>query len=172
MLQLSVFTTPLGMWGLLGHDQTVWALTLGHQNEQTVRAHFISPFDGVSIEPKNIDWYPDLKHRLEQYSAGVTVGFEDVNLRLPQLTEFQRQVLNATRSMPYGSTMTYGELALAAGFPRAARAVGTVMSSNRFPVLIPCHRVVGSGGGLGGYSAPQGVNLKQRLLQMEAGDES
>ncbi|MEO1971721.1 MAG: MGMT family protein, partial [Pirellulaceae bacterium] len=62
--------------------------------------------------------------------------------------------------------ISYAGLAVAAGSPAAARAVGNVMRTNRYPLLIPCHRVVGSGS-LGGYSAPDGLDMKQRLLQME-----
>jgi len=62
---------------------------------------------------------------------------------------------------------TYGELADLAGYPGAARAVGSVMSSNRYPIIIPCHRVVGSAGSLGGFSAPQGISLKERMLTLE-----
>jgi methylated-DNA-[protein]-cysteine S-methyltransferase len=69
--------------------------------------------------------------------------------------------------LAYGQTSTYGELALRVGHPRAARAVGTVMATNRFPILIPCHRVLASGGKLGGYSSHAGTNLKQILLDME-----
>jgi methylated-DNA-[protein]-cysteine S-methyltransferase len=65
--------------------------------------------------------------------------------------------------------MSYGELAAKAGYPRAARAVGSVMSSNRFPIVIPCHRVVAAGEKPGGYTSPQGVGMKLRLLALEAG---
>jgi methylated-DNA-[protein]-cysteine S-methyltransferase len=64
--------------------------------------------------------------------------------------------------------LTYGQLARRVGSPAAARAVGSTMARNRLPLVIPCHRVVGSGGQLRGFSAPGGVAVKQRLLQMEA----
>ncbi len=69
--------------------------------------------------------------------------------------------------VPRGSTVTYAELAARAGHPGAARVAGTACSSNPFPLLVPCHRVVPSGRGLGGYSAPGGVATKQRLLERE-----
>lgn len=167
-LFLSIFATPLGQWGLLGRDEVLWGLTLGHSNAVSVRATFADPFDGCPLHVTSTDWFPALRQRLERYSGGESVKFDDIQLRLPSLTEFQKNVIQVTRKMPYGSTITYGALAERAGHPKAARAVGTVMSSNRFPIIIPCHRVVGSGNGLGGYSAPQGVNLKQKLLEMEA----
>jgi methylated-DNA-[protein]-cysteine S-methyltransferase len=98
---------------------------------------------------------------------GEQCDFDDVLLELPVRTEFQQRILKVTRRIPYGRTMSYGELAERAGFPRAARAVGTVMSCNRFPIVVPCHRVVASGGKTGGYTSPQGVSLKLRLLALE-----
>lgn len=169
-LSLSVFATPLGQWALLGSGKTLWALTLGHANVATARTAFANPFDGCQIDSTLSDWHPTLRHRLERYAAGEPVTFEDFELRFPHMTTFQQKIVERTRKLPYGSRLTYGELAAKAGHPRAARAVGTVMSTNRFPIIIPCHRVVGSGGGLGGYSAPQGLSLKQRLLEMEAGN--
>ena len=84
------------------------------------------------------------------------------------MTPFQLCVANATRRIPYGTTVSYGQLASLAGYPRAARAVGTVMSQNRFPILIPCHRVLASGGKLGGYTSVAGVDFKSRLLGLES----
>ena len=95
-------------------------------------------------------------------------SFQDVLIEWPRLTEFQQRVLETTREIRYGETLTYGQLAARAGSPRAARAVGTVMANNRFPIVVPCHRVVGSGNGLGGFSAPQGTTLKRLLLELEA----
>jgi methylated-DNA-[protein]-cysteine S-methyltransferase len=169
-LSISVFATPLGQWALLGRGTILWALTLGHNNGADARAAFASPYDGHEIDAIATDWHAILRQRLEQYSAGKPVTFEDIDLHLPRMTSFRHDVIQCTRKLPYGARLTYGELAEKAGHPKAARAVGTAMSTNRFPIIIPCHRVVGAGGCLGGYSAPQGLNLKQRLLQMEAGD--
>ena len=71
------------------------------------------------------------------------------------------------RKIPYGKTLSYGQLAAKAGRPGAARAVGNHMAGNRTPIIVPCHRVLPSGGGLGGFSAAGGVALKRRLLEME-----
>ena len=81
---------------------------------------------------------------------------------------FQRRVLKQCRLIPYGRTMSYGELAAKAGSPRAARAVGNCMAANNIPLLIPCHRVVCSDGRLGSFSAPGGTSMKRRLLAMES----
>ena len=88
-------------------------------------------------------------------------------VELDHLAPFARRVVELCRRIPYGQTLTYGELAAQAGSPRAARAVGNVMRTNRCPLVVPCHRVVPSGSGLGGYSAPGGVRAKLRLLELE-----
>ena len=75
-------------------------------------------------------------------------------------------MIDACRAIPRGETLTYGQLAAKAGYPGAARAVGQVMARNCLPLLIPCHRVVGSNG-LHGFSAPGGLATKQRLLEIE-----
>jgi methylated-DNA-[protein]-cysteine S-methyltransferase len=78
---------------------------------------------------------------------------------------FQRRVLTACKKIPFGRTVSYGELAARAGSPRAARAVGNAMAANPIPIVIPCHRVLASQGRLGGYSI--GLSFKKRLLSHE-----
>ncbi|HPE64309.1 MAG TPA: MGMT family protein [Methanothrix sp.] len=85
-------------------------------------------------------------------------------LGLSGLTEFQREVLSFVASIPLGETLTYGQVAERLGRPNAARAVGQALGKNPFPLIIPCHRVVGSRS-IGGYSS--GVELKRRLLEIE-----
>jgi len=85
-------------------------------------------------------------------------------LDLSSLTEFQKEVLKSVASIPPGETLTYGQVAERIGKPKAARAVGQAVGKNPFPLIIPCHRVVGSKD-LGGYSS--GLDLKRRLLDIE-----
>jgi len=80
---------------------------------------------------------------------------------------FHAKVLRALARVPYGRTVTYGELAARVGRPHGARAVGQAMARNPVPLVIPCHRVVACGGGLGGYGG--GLDLKRRLLDLESG---
>jgi methylated-DNA-[protein]-cysteine S-methyltransferase len=82
---------------------------------------------------------------------------------------FGERVRGVVAAVRPGEVVTYGEVAEEAGSPGAARAVGNVMACNRVPIVIPCHRVVASGGKWGGFSAPQGVDLKRRMLDVEAG---
>ncbi len=80
---------------------------------------------------------------------------------------FQTAVLQATQAIPYGSTQTYAEIARQIGHPRAARAVGQAEARNPIPIIIPCHRVIGSDGKLHGYGAPGSVQTKHWLLEHE-----
>ena len=83
------------------------------------------------------------------------------------MTAFGRRVLEATAAIPYGSVSTYGEVAAHAGSPRGSRAAGNSLGANPLPIVLPCHRVVHSGGGLGGYTG--GVARKRTLLAIESG---
>lgn len=105
--------------------------------------------------------------RLVRYAEGEPVELDDVPTAVGHLSAFQRRVVQACRAIPRGERRTYGQLAAAAGSPGAARAVGGVMAGNRVPLVVPCHRVVGVGGKLGGFSAPQGLRMKRRLLELE-----
>ncbi|MGB2953183.1 MAG: methylated-DNA--[protein]-cysteine S-methyltransferase [Gaiellaceae bacterium] len=111
--------------------------------------------------------HPDhpLAERLRAYFGGKRDAFSDVEVDLSWCTSFQRAVVGAMRSIPYGETATYGEVAALSGHPNAQRAVGTVCAHNRYPLLIPCHRVVAAEG-LGSYGS-FGREYKQRLLELE-----
>jgi O-6-methylguanine DNA methyltransferase len=106
-----------------------------------------------------------LAARVQAYFAGERVSFDDVELDLAWATEFQAAVARALRGIPYGETVTYGELAALAGHPNAQRAAGTFCAHNRFPLFVPCHRVVAAGG-LGSYGS-LGLEYKRRLLELE-----
>jgi methylated-DNA-[protein]-cysteine S-methyltransferase len=108
---------------------------------------------------------PPLHDRLLAYFRGEPVTFEDVELDTGDATPFQRAVEDALRSIPRGETVTYGELAALAGYPNAQRAAGTVCARNRFPIFVPCHRVVGADGP--GRFGALGVAYKERLLALE-----
>ena len=107
----------------------------------------------------------ELARRLRSYFHGVRDSFNDVVLDLDGLTSFQRAVIETLRSVPWGEVVTYGELAALAGYPNAQRAVGSVCARNRFPIVVPCHRVVAADG-IGRYGS-SGVEYKLRLLRLE-----
>lgn len=106
-----------------------------------------------------------LADRLRAYFSGTAESFSDLELELDWCTRFQRAALEAIRSIPYGETATYGEVAALAGHQNAQRAVGSFCASNRFAVVVPCHRVVAADG-LGSYGS-LGVGYKRRLLELE-----
>jgi methylated-DNA-[protein]-cysteine S-methyltransferase len=108
---------------------------------------------------------PALLELVKAYFAGQPVAFDDVELELEWCTPFQRAVAETLRRVPYGETVTYGEVAIAAGYPNAHRAAGTFCAANRFPLVLPCHRVV-SAAGIGSYGS-LGSDYKRRLLALE-----
>ena len=108
-----------------------------------------------------------LVDELQRFARGEPVDFRGITVDETRLTLFGRRVTAACRRIPHGQTRSYGQLAAICGSPGAARAVGQVMARNRFPLVVPCHRVLGSGGALGGFSAPQGLAMKRRLLELE-----
>jgi methylated-DNA-[protein]-cysteine S-methyltransferase len=104
---------------------------------------------------------------LMHYFKGKRQPFDSVEIDLHVTGRFRRRILEFIRSIPYGEVMSYGEVASAAGAPKAARAVGGAMASNPLPVIIPCHRVVAGNGRLTGFSAEGGLAVKKQLLEME-----
>src|SRR5665648_234870 len=102
---------------------------------------------------------------ISRYISGEKVDFSYYRIDLSSLTEFQQLVLTETRTIPYGETITYSELAHRIGKDKAVRAVGSGLSKNPYPIIIPCHRVVAKSGA-GGYSG--GVGLKKTLIGMES----
>lgn len=124
--------------------------------------------DRITLAPADVDiretpLLKEAKAQLDAYFAGRLKAFE---LPLaPAGTEFQMKVWNALCTIPYGETITYGQLAERIGNANASRAVGMANSRNPLPVFIPCHRVVGTGGKLTGYTG--GLDIKVKLLQLE-----
>jgi methylated-DNA-[protein]-cysteine S-methyltransferase len=104
-----------------------------------------------------------------RYFAGEPVDPAAVPLEFDPgaATPFSVEIYAALRRVKRGSVTTYGDLAAAAGRPGAARAVGSAMARNRFPLFVPCHRVLARGGALGGFSSPGGIDDKLRLLALE-----
>ncbi len=120
----------------------------------------------VSGLPASGNTGSELAVRLERYFAGCRIDFSGFTPGPPErVSDFSVAVADALSRVPYGSTLSYGELAAAAGHPRAQRAVGSWLARNPLPVIIPCHRVIRADGALGRYSG--GAGWKLRLLQLE-----
>jgi methylated-DNA-[protein]-cysteine S-methyltransferase len=104
---------------------------------------------------------------IEAVMAGQTLDLAFVELDERGIDQVRQAVYTATRAIPPGSTVTYGEIARAIGRPDGARDVGAALASNPFPIVVPCHRVVGANGKLTGFSAPGGLATKRRMLELE-----
>lgn len=146
----------------------VGRLLLAGDEEGLRRISFQKGFH--SVEPA-AEWrrseepFREARAQLEAYFAGELHRFE---LALaPEGTPFQLQVWSALRTIPYGETVSYGELARRLGRSKASRAVGAANGRNPIPIVIPCHRVIGSNGSLTGFGG--GLAIKRRLLKLEAG---
>ncbi len=107
--------------------------------------------------------------KFQDYLKGRATDFGEFQIAIEGLSPFQQKVVQRCRKIPHGKTLTYGQLARQVGSPGAARAVGSVMRKNEFPLVVPCHRVVAATG-LGGYSASNGVATKRKLLFLEGVD--
>lgn len=161
-----VFRTRLGWMAILGADEMLKQLTFGHGSAERAMAH-LDP--ALLCGARQGHWNPQLVERLGAYAAGARDDFLDVKVDFRACAFFQRRVLECCRRIRWGHTVTYADLAAQAGFPGAARAVGRSMASNRVPLVIPCHRVIGADGSLRGFSASGGVHMKRRLLALEGG---
>jgi methylated-DNA-[protein]-cysteine S-methyltransferase len=127
------------------------------------------PKGSMRREPES-DWIfnekplEDARRQLSEYFAGERRRF-DLSLRLSG-TDFQVSVLQALQEIPYGETVSYGEIARRIGRPKAVRAVGAANGRNPLPIVVPCHRVIGSTGDLTGFGG--GLDTKEALLRLEA----
>ncbi len=169
-VSLSIFETEMGWFGLIGRRgrrRTYLDWTRLRGAGSCGRRPRVETIGGDAASTES-DWNPKLRRKLQDFARGIPTDFSDVKLELGRTTPFRKRVIEATRKIRYGRTLAYGELAAKAGSPAAARAIGTVMATNRFPIIVPCHRVIASGGAIGGFSAPHGIELKRRLLDMEA----
>ena len=121
--------------------------------------------DGADDDPDAFTQVVDCLHR---YAGGDMAALDQIELDFTDVTPFFSAAWIACRSIPAGETRSYAWLAAEAGSPLAMRAAGQAMARNRFSLIIPCHRVIASDGGLGGYGGG-GLGVKARLLQMELG---
>jgi methylated-DNA-[protein]-cysteine S-methyltransferase len=160
---LEIFNTDFRWVCLLWENDTLARLTFYHDTATDAQAIVETEIEQSVRLQKNTT---PLALSLTKYAAGEQISFCDIPTCAAR-TSFQQKVLARCQLIPYGCTMTYGDIAKQVGHPGAARAVGGVMRANNCPLVVPCHRVLGSNGKLTGFSAGTGLDLKQRLLQME-----
>ncbi len=147
--------TPIGMLLIAGDADAVLQITFPSHGK-AARAE-------SGWEPSQRGPVAEAVRQLREYFAGTRTGF-DLPLA-PQGTEFQRSVWRQLQEIPYGATISYGELARRVGNPKASRAVGSANGKNPLPIVIPCHRVIAGDGTLGGFGG--GLPMKQTLLALE-----
>jgi methylated-DNA-[protein]-cysteine S-methyltransferase len=149
-----VYESPFGPLVIVGDDESV--------------THLFLPNTGLAAAGGSPGPVPEAVGQatteLDEYFAGTRTAF-DVRLRFTTGTAFQQAVWRALAEIPYGETISYAELAAWVGRPSAFRAVGQANGANPLAIVYPCHRVIASGGGLGGYGG--GLDLKQKLLALE-----
>lgn len=153
MTRYRTIDSPIGLLTLAGRGPTLTNLRMVDQ----------------TYEPSRADWtlddraFPDAVEQLEDYFAGER---QDFDLRLVlEGTAFQHRVWEALRTIPYGETRSYGEIAEQIGSPAAFRAVGLANGHNPIAVIVPCHRVIGANGSLTGFGG--GLDRKRTLLNLE-----
>jgi len=162
----TIFATRWGHFGFVCRGDSVCRTVLPIGDRAAARKALLS--NSESETPYEKDLLRGLQQRIVGYFEGETVDFSaDPAVDLTGFSVFQQAVLTACRRIPFGQIRTYGQLASDAERAKAIRAVGGVMARNPTPLIIPCHRIVQAGGGLGGFSAIGGTTLKRRLLQHE-----
>ncbi len=133
---------------------------------RTTEADFLARLDPLARVERRPDTLAAAVEQLRAYFDTPSRGF-DLPLDLSAVTDFQRAALKLVSRIPAGTVWTYGQVAAALGRPRASRAVGQAMAHNPVPIVVPCHRVVGSSGALTGYGGGGGLATKQWLLEFE-----
>ena len=161
---LTSFRTRMGWVAILANAHALIGITLPRSSRRAALDELRAEFRcNPPLDENTITRRP--RQKLEHYFQCERISFDDLALDDSHATDFQRRVWQLTRAIPYGSTRTYHELARAAGRPNAARAIGQCMAKNPWPIIIPCHRVVGSTGDLRGFGG--GLTMKRALLKME-----
>lgn len=164
-----VFPSPLGWMALAYSREQLLGVTFGHstpqQAQQSLQDHGQALQIDSEVSPPG--WVARLEKQLVKLANGIPQDFAGVPLDTSHLTPLGKQIIEACGQIPWGEVLSYKQLAMRVGRPGAARAVGNVMANNRFPLVVPCHRVVGTAGSLGGYSAPGGLATKRKLLIAE-----
>ncbi|MFA6175783.1 MAG: MGMT family protein [Phycisphaerae bacterium] len=171
-LKYVVFKTKAGFFGLLA-DENGLKRTVLPQNSHLKAEKYLLVGTQDRAKESNV-LYSELQKAIKAYyntDNGDLINFAKLfsGLIFFKGTEFTQKVLKTCMKIPPGQTITYAQLAKKAGFPKAARAVGSVLAKNKLPLIIPCHRVVRADGKIGNFSAPGGTKLKKRMLEHEKG---
>ena len=158
----AVTDSPFGQIKLATTARGLVSVGLPNQDEESFLDRLATDISPRVLEnPSSLD---EARRELERYFEGNLTEF-DLPLDWRLTRGFRRKVLRQTAKIPFGETRSYMEMATRAGSPRAVRAAGSALGSNPIPIVVPCHRVLRTGGGLGGYGG--GLPLKEALLELE-----
>ena len=159
-----IFGTKWGFFGLAGTESTLCRTCLPESTSTGVKRRLLENLPGAKSDK---DLFKKLQEQIAGYFEGARVDFSRVPVALEGFSVFSQKILTACRKVKIGQTITYSELAKRSGRPAASRAVGGVMARNPLPLIIPCHRVIRTDGRLGGFTAPGGIPLKKKMLELE-----
>ncbi len=165
-----LFATALGTCGLAWNEAGLTAFALPGRDQAGTAAWLGRQADaGEAVDPPAAPaWVRDLVSRVQRHLAGEPQDFRKVPLDARRVTTAAWRVYQAARTVPAGHTCTYGDLAARLGEPPGgSRAIGALLGANPWPLIVPCHRVVGAKGRMTGFSGPGGVRTKARLLAIE-----
>lgn len=163
----TLFETAIGPCAIAWGERGIVGVQLPEADEAASRARMLRrlPDARESTPPAAIAQVID---RIVALLRGEAIDLSAVPVDLDRVPPFNRRVYEVARAIPPGQTLTYGDIAGRIGEgPEAARAVGQALGENPFPIVIPCHRVLGAGGKVGGFSANGGVTTKLKLLNIE-----
>ncbi|OHB78945.1 MAG: hypothetical protein A2Z25_21455 [Planctomycetes bacterium RBG_16_55_9] len=160
-----IFETRWGHFGLAGTESALCRTYLPEPRSASVRRRLLENLPNAEFDE---EFFKPLQKQITAYFEGTGVDFtRDIPVDLDDFSAFFRKVLGVCRNVRLGHTVTYSELAKKSGRPAASRAVGGALARNPLPLIIPCHRVIRTDGQMGGFSAPGGVSLKKRMLELE-----
>ena len=162
----TLFDTPIGTCSLVWEGEMVVGLRLPEASPSATRARIKRRWPDATEQtaPAAMQAIID---RVLTLLGGERVDLRDVPLDFGAAPEFHKQVYEIARTIPAGQTMTYGEIARRLGVPHESREVGQAMGRNPIAIIMPCHRVLGADGKMGGFSANGGVAIKRRILEIE-----
>jgi methylated-DNA-[protein]-cysteine S-methyltransferase len=163
---VALFETAVGDCGIAWNDAGVCGMQLPESSDTAMLGYLRRQHPDAHVT----DPPPEIRRVIERVTgllAGERDDLCDIPVDLSTLPDFSRRVLELTREVGPGETTTYGEIAKRLDAPNAAREVGQALGHNPVPIIVPCHRVLGAGGRLVGFSAPGGVATKLKLLAIE-----
>jgi methylated-DNA-[protein]-cysteine S-methyltransferase len=165
-LAFAIFDTPIGACGIAWNATGIAGLQLPSATADRTRARMRQRWPAAveAVPPSGVQRAID---RVLALLAGEAIDLADIPLDLRDAPDFHRKVYEVARTIPPGQTMTYGEIARRLGAPHESREVGQALGRNPIAIIVPCHRVLGADGRMGGFSASGGVATKRRILEIE-----